>query len=177
MSKSAEFYFVRHGQTDYNVSPTKVDHTDVSLNAVGWSQAHALEPLIRTLPIRSVCHSPLKRVLETKDVIASQHSAMHHVIEELTECSGQIWDDMTSGINGEHVSCFIQRAVKGINRALEKPGPILIVAHGGIHWAFCSAMKIPNHTWLIGNCELVHFSHHEGQWKARPLLHNHTTQG
>lgn len=172
MNKSAEFYFVRHGQTDYNVSPSKVDHADISLNAVGLSQAHALEPLIRTLPIRTVCHSPLKRVLETKEVIASQLSAMHHAIDDLTECSSQIWDDMTSGIAGEHVSYFMERAVQGINRALEKPGPVLIVAHGGIHWAFCSAMKISNHTWIIGNCEPVHFIYHEGQWKAFPLIHN-----
>lgn len=61
MIHKKEFYFIRHGQTDNNVSVDKVDHADVSLNAVGLKQAEDLEPIIARLPIKSVCYSPMKR--------------------------------------------------------------------------------------------------------------------
>ena len=177
MISKKEFYFIRHGQTDYNASDAKVDHEDVSLNAVGLRQAQAVEPVIRTLPIKSICTSPLKRATETKEVISSKLITAHHEIDALGECSFQIWNDMTScgpsayRSGKEHVKNFIQRVLTGLNETLSLEGPPLIVAHGGVHWAICCLMEVTEHDWFIDNCLPVHFFPDDtGRWKARKLL-------
>ena len=65
---------------------------------------------------------------------------------------------------------FMQKVRYGINEALPKEGPVLIVAHGGTHWAICCFMKV-HHDWVIDNCQLVHFSiSATGEWQAKILM-------
>lgn len=172
-----EFYFVRHGQTDFNASNLKIDHEDISLNIVGVKQAQEIESIIANLPVKSICCSPLKRAKETKQIISPRIPAIHHEIPSLGECSFKIWDDMTRcGSNAyhegeEHVKNFIQRVLVGVNEALSLEGPPLLVAHGGIHWAICCLMAISDHDWAIDNCLPVHFFPDETrQWRARKLI-------
>lgn len=177
MVSKKEFYFIRHGQTDYNISGVKIDHEDVSLNAVGLRQAQEVEPIIATLPVKSVCCSPLKRAIETKEIISTQLLVTHHEMIALGECSLQIWTDMTScgpdayHSDKKHVKDFIQKVRNGINETLLLEGPPLIVAHGGVHWALCCLMEVRDHDWVIGNCLPVHFFPDDtGRWRARKLV-------
>lgn len=172
-----EFYFIRHGQTEHNIAAFKVDHDDISLNATGLRQAQAIEPIISSLPIKSICFSPLKRAKETKDIISVNIHAPHYEIPELGECSRLIWDDMTKlGTNAidaplPHVREFLKRTLSGINQALSLDGPVLVVAHGGIHWALSCLTQVKDHTWIIDNCVPVHFSlGPDGGWQARKLI-------
>lgn len=176
MIHKKEFYFIRHGQTDYNVSNVKIDHEDVSLNETGRKQAQAVEPIMASLPIRAVCCSPLKRAIETKEIIASRLQVRHYKIPELGECTLQIWTDMNAcGLQAfdsphMHVRAFIKQVLTGVNQALSVEEPALIVAHGGIHWAICCLMGITEHEWIVGNCLPIHFyPDSEGKWKARTL--------
>ena len=175
-----EFYFIRHGQTDHNISEgnLKGDHPDdISINATGRMQAEAIEPLIATLPVHAICASPLARVQETKKIIAKRLIVEHHLFADLGECNAKIWFEMiqlgmfapppTSG----DAFAFIQRVKRGIDSALALPGTPLIVAHGGVHWALCSLLGIQEHPWAIGNCVPVHFYRSlEGQWKADMMM-------
>lgn len=171
-----EFYFIRHGQTDGNIVPSlKINHDDISLNKTGVAQSHCLEPLVSSLPIKTICSSPLKRARETKEICCAKLSAAHYEIHNLGECNSAIWQKMTSlgekarEYPEEPVYSFMQQVRAGINEALSKEGPVLIVAHGGIHWAMCCFMNV-SHEWVIDNCRLVHFSISEtGQWQARQL--------
>ena len=174
-----EFYFVRHGQTDHNVleGTEKGDHPkDISLNSVGKNQAVTIEPIIALLPIQTVCSSPMKRAQETKEIIAARLSAPHYEIGDLGECSGKIWKEMarlgmySSFPTDGEVRLFMERVRDGINHALSLPGPSLIVAHGGVHWAACCLMGIENHEWAVSNCAVVHFSiGNHGKWIASRL--------
>lgn len=121
-----EFYFIRHGQTDYNLLGNKVDHPDVSLNAFGREQAQKIEPLIASLNINAVCFSPFKRAKETKDIISAKLSAKEWEIPHLGECSLSVWQEMTS-LEAKAISCtneavqkFIQQVATGVNQALNK---------------------------------------------------------
>jgi len=174
-----EFYFVRHGQTDHNIleGTEKRDYSeDVSLNSVGRNQAVAIEPTIALLPIQAVCTSPMKRAQETKEIITARLSVPHYEIGNLGECSGKIWKEMTRlgkcppfPSDGE-ARLFMERVRDGINQALSFPGPSLIVAHGGVHWAACCLMGIENHEWTVSNCAVVHFSiGNQGKWIASRL--------
>jgi uncharacterized phosphatase len=172
-----EFYFVRHGQTDYNLSKCKVDHEDVSLNATGLRQAQEIESIVATLSIKSVCYSPFKRAKETKEIITSRLQIDHYEMPDLGECTRQVWNDMTTSGMGAyqshypHVRSFMEKAINGINQALSYQGPTLIVSHGGIHWVICSLMNISTHDWVIDNCLPVHFFiENKDQWKARKII-------
>lgn len=175
MITKKEFYFIRHGQTDYNLLGNKVDHPDVPLNAFGRVQAQKIEPLITSLDINTICFSPFKRAKETKDIITSKLSAKEWEIPHLGECSLNVWQEMTN-LGSKALSCtsktvqeFMQQVIIGVNQALDKEGTILIVAHGGIHWALCCLMNV-DEEWMIDNCVPVHFSYNEDKWTAKKLV-------
>jgi probable phosphoglycerate mutase len=175
-----EFYFVRHGQTDYNLleGKHKGDHPgDISLNETGRNQAKLIQPTISALPIKTVCSSPLKRVQETKEIITSNLQVNHHEISDLGECSAQIWKEMAQFGMYSHLPAegvvrqFIDQVQNGVNQALSLPSPSLIIAHGGVHWAICCLIGINEHEWTINNCIPVHFSiGNHGKWIAKKLI-------
>lgn len=174
-----EFYFIRHGQTDYQNHLEvnhKIDHANISLNATGRIQAQLIQPVISALPIKTVCTSPLRRAQETKEIITSNLRATHHEINDLGECTAQIWEEMTqlkkySPLPSEGVvRQFMDQVRNGVNQALALPSPSLIVAHGGVHWAICYMIGIDEHEWSINNCIPVHFSiGDKGKWIAKTL--------
>lgn len=179
MIPKQEFYFVRHGQTDHNVSEAnlKKDHpTDIPLNQKGKEQAVAIEPIVSLLPIQTVCVSRMRRAQETKNIIAGRLQAPHYEVSDLGECSAEIWKEMIRlgmysplPIDGE-AFLFMNQVRRGLCKALAFPGPCLIVAHGGVHWAACCLMNIKKHKWLLDNCGVVHFSVDANQeWVAQKL--------
>ena len=179
MIPKRDFYFVRHGQTDHNISDgnLKGDHpTDISLNQKGKLQAAAIEPIVALLPVKTVCVSGMKRAQETKNIIASRLQAPHYEVGDLGECSAGIWKEMIRlgmysalPIDGG-ASLFMERVQRGLCQALSFPGPCLIVAHGGVHWAACCLMNVQNHEWSLENCGVVHFSLDANQkWIAKKL--------
>lgn len=174
-----EFYFVRHGQTDHNISHQnlKEDHPPhIPLNETGRQQAQLIEPLIASLPIQTICASPMKRVQETREIIAVRLQAACHELEHLSECNSQMWREMVRRGMGSSIPdegdlrLFFDRVLKGINHALSLPGPLLVVAHGGVHWALCCLMAVQDHAWALDNCGVVHFSvDSTEQWVAKRL--------
>lgn len=181
MISKQEFFFVRHGQTNHNLlkGSNKGDHThEIPLNETGRNQAKQIEPIIATLPIKTICSSPMIRVQETKEIITPRLFAPHKEIDHLGECTAQVWAEMAKqGMyapmpNEGIVHSFMTRVREGINQALTHPGPVLIVAHGGVHWATCCLMGIKDHAWAIDNCAIVHFSiRDDGAWTAKKLNH------
>lgn len=175
-----EFYFVRHGQTDHNLLDGlhKGDHAfDIPLNETGRNQAKSIHSTISALPVKTVCSSPLMRAQETKNLITSALQVNHHDINDLGECSTQTWIEMVlCGMyspppNEGIVRRFMNRVRNGINQALTLPGPPLIVAHGGVHWALCCLIGVEEHEWAIDNCIPVHFSPgNAGKWIAKKLI-------
>lgn len=179
MLPKKEFYFVRHGQTDYNIleGTNKGDHpADISLNQTGEKQARAIEPLIALLPVKTVCTSQMRRVHETKNIVARRLEAPHYEIHDLGECSSEIWSEMaergmysTLPQDGK-ASLFMEQVRRGLHQALSFPGPCLIIAHGGVHWATCCLMNIQYHPWRLENCGVVYFSVDANQkWVAKKL--------
>lgn len=181
------FYFVRHGQTDWNVLRSPEGYGDLPLNETGVKQANAISLVVRDLPIASVCSSPLLRVQQTKHLIlqhCNQDELLDEIIHELRECSDLTWDDFDQrdeGIpvehrlipddpNFENAETFIERIRQGLHKALALPGPVLIVAHGGTHRAISELIGMPDHIKRISNCIPVHFDIHEGRWNPQRLV-------
>ncbi len=63
------FYFIRHGQTDWNKEERLQGHTDIPLNDIGRAQAKEVLKLISDLPIDLIITSDLLRSKETAEII------------------------------------------------------------------------------------------------------------
>jgi len=62
-------YFMRHGETDWNVSKILQERTDILLNETGREQARQVKSFIDDLRIDICYSSPLRRASETAEII------------------------------------------------------------------------------------------------------------
>lgn len=68
-------YFIRHGQTDYNVQQRFQSQLDIPLNRTGRQQAEKLRQylLSNQIQLQPIISSPLSRATETAEIIAKRH--------------------------------------------------------------------------------------------------------
>jgi probable phosphoglycerate mutase len=167
MLTETTFYYVRHGETDWNREKRVQGQLDIPLNALGMEQAEAASRLIRDLDIAAVCTSPLSRALETAKRFQTALGCSFHVIKDLREATfgtydgeirGAWYDEWKAGRfipkGAETYPDFIQRALAAINRALAHPGPVLIVAHGVLYRAIKEHARLDEKFTLL-NCQVV----------------------
>jgi broad specificity phosphatase PhoE len=147
MLKTRDFYFVRHGETDWNREGRGMGQKDVPLNSRGIEQAHAAAQILKQQPIETICFSPLARAKQTAEIIADHIKVPLFEIPDLVECC---WGEFEGKIKGQWIADWIggadipgaekhgdfqKRALTGVNQALEHEGHVLIVSHGGVFWA------------------------------------------
>lgn len=140
------FWFLRHGETDWNAQGLSQGHTDIPLNAVGLAQA---ERAARTLAgiggFATVVASPLSRARVTAEIAAKALGLPVAFDDDLREVNfgeqegqpmGDWYDDWIAGTytpqRAEPFPALLARAVAAVNRALERPAPVLVVAHGAL---------------------------------------------
>ncbi len=141
------FYFVRHGETDWNRRGLMQGQVDVPLNDAGRRQAENAANLLADVPLATICSSPLQRALETARIINGTRRCPVRVIDGLQECGfgpfegrpkSAWYRDWLAGAQFDGVEPldrFIERARGAIDLALSYAAPVLIVAHGGVYWA------------------------------------------
>jgi broad specificity phosphatase PhoE len=66
------FYFLRHGQTAWNVEGRFQGHTDIPLNELGLTQAHDAAKILALCPIDMIVASPLIRARRTAEIVSEQ---------------------------------------------------------------------------------------------------------
>ncbi|MDO8838403.1 MAG: histidine phosphatase family protein [Parvibaculum sp.] len=155
MLKEVPFYFVRHGETDWNLNRKAQGQIDIPLNATGIEQARAAAEIVRGLGIRSICSSPLSRAYETARHACDAAGCTITLVDELMECNlgadegrdgGDWFMDWREGRylpdGAEVYEDFLSRALRGVNKALEAEGPVLVVAHGGVFWSVLRHARI-----------------------------------
>ena len=177
------FIFLRHGETDWNRQHIVMGQTDIPLNEKGLMQASLAAKLLKNISFTSIAVNPLMRAIQTAQIISKSTSTT--IIENLKECSWGIMEGQPKGDgswvhnwrndfpikNAELFSIFTKRVIAGLNQALKLPGPVLIIAHGGVYWAIQQALQLPfidlanctpvyhqpperrNHPWLIYNLD------------------------
>ncbi len=91
----ALFYFVRHGETEWNAGGRWCGRSDVPLSAVGRRQAELLARRLQPLSIQALYSSPLMRALETARLIG-QAAGLEPVVDgRLVELSYGEWEGRT----------------------------------------------------------------------------------
>ena len=68
-----EIILARHGETEWNVAEIFRGRIDIELNETGTKQAALLAEYLSRRKIEAICSSPLKRALNTAEIIAGYH--------------------------------------------------------------------------------------------------------
>lgn len=79
------FYFLRHGQTDWNLEGRYQGLSDIPLNATGLAQAAAAAERLQQTRIDRIVVSPLIRALKTAAIVAEKIGAPIHPDRGLIE--------------------------------------------------------------------------------------------
>jgi len=163
-----KFYFVRHGQTDANLSNLAAGAGwDIELNDTGLAQAKALargEKIELCRDVVTICVSPMIRAKQTADAINEVLCKPLVIIDDLKEWHLGDWEKSSwlslpdlfhpdaHPPNGESQADFGLRIVRGLAQARSHPGPIMIVAHGGVWHCIARILSLPKGS--IENCDL-----------------------
>lgn len=179
-SLAGEFYFVRHGETDWNKQKILMGQTDIPLNATGISQAENVAKILNSYSLDKVYASPLLRAYATAQILTVNRQILPiellNGLKERRFPSGMLHDDL------EHITSdnlpdsaekwneFSNRVLTTLEYVLAKDHryPPLIVAHGGVLVAITLALKVEMPT--MDNCRpLRFFMDDHGNWSAELL--------
>lgn len=147
------FWFLRHGETDWNAEGRSQGHTDIPLNTVGLAQARRAAMAMVDRGIVTIVASPLSRALRTAEIVAEALNLPVATDPGLMEVGfgteegqpmGDWYDDWIAGSytpdGAETFQALHDRAVEAVNRATARPGPVLVVAHGALFRALRLAL-------------------------------------
>ena len=144
------FYFIRHGQTDWNHKNMIQGHIDIPLNETGIKQAQEAVPFLIDQGITCIVTSPLLRAHKTAEIIAEALNVPLHIHDDLKErCLGALEGTVKtksattciatnytqSAEDSENVEVFKKRIANALHDILHPDHTTLVVAHGGVYWA------------------------------------------
>ena len=143
-------YFVRHGQTDWNVRGKLQGKSDIALNETGRLQAVKTREQLKQVAMDAIYCSPLQRARETAEIINALWGLSIQCDERLMERSfgdmegalrkdvpfDDLWAFSSASMfaGGEDTAHFYERVESFLREILPdaQDKEILIVAHGGV---------------------------------------------
>jgi len=149
------FWYLRHGETDWNARNVSQGAVDTPLNETGLAQARTAAEVLRSRGIRSIVSSPLSRARSTAEIVGGVLGLPLEFEDELREVAfggqegqpmGGWFEDWVAGtFTPEGAEPFMDlraRAIRAINRALTRDTPVLVVAHGALFRALRAEMGL-----------------------------------
>jgi broad specificity phosphatase PhoE len=85
----------RHGETDWNRDNRFQGHADPPLNETGRAQAAELAAALADEPLAAAYSSPLRRALETAEIVAGPHRLEPVAVDALREVDVGSWQGLT----------------------------------------------------------------------------------
>jgi len=143
---------IRHGQTLWNKEEIFRGRSDIPLDDVGIKQAKAITKRLSSFGIKAVYSSPLKRALETAQIIAKRFNLKVKVDDDLIDFDFGEWQGLdlkdvqgqfpetyqkwlkephlANIPNGENLGSVRSRVNKALNRILkEQQDDVAVVSH------------------------------------------------
>lgn len=163
----AKIYLVRHGKIECGNEKRYIGMTDLPLNREGMDQAGKLKDFFSDIELEKAYVSPLRRCVQTSEIILERRSIERIMVEELTEINmgeweGKSFDYVRSRFpeqfdyRGSHIDTFIPpggesfyQLQKRVMPAFEdiirsNSGNILVIAHAGVNRVILSQLlKLP----------------------------------
>jgi len=183
-----DFYIFRHGETDYNLQQRwQGQGINIDLNENGIAQAEVLAKRLEDKNIEIFYSSPLKRALQTAQIVAQKGKVPVKTLSDLQEgsvgvCEGmkrddvakkypEIWDIWCSANEimdirwpeGESKLEVQQRMVKAFDMMLKTKEKVIGVAsHGASIRYFLRLFGYTSRR--MDNAALFHLIYEDGNW-------------
>ncbi len=162
------FYFIRHGETDWNNNNIYMGSRDIPINQYGMKQAAYAASLLRGKNIQTIVTGPLSRAVTTAEIVAKKFNLNHIIMDEFKQCCWgsmegkpldngsmiQKWLKGETPPGAETAQEFDERVLRGLHMALELQGPILIVSHGGVYRSLRRSIGMPIN--IVRHCTPYH---------------------
>jgi len=158
----------RHGETVWNIEKIYRGRTDVNLDEVGIKQAELLGKYLSNWELEAIYSSPLRRALDTADIIAHYQRIGVHIVEGLIDFDYGEWQSLPEQevkrlypalLNewhhnphnvvmpgGESLEDVSKRAIEVVNDVLSKyQGSVVLVSHRVVNKVLiCSLLGLDN---------------------------------
>lgn len=149
-------YLLRHGHIDNGSEKRYLGRTDIPLDMLGFEQAQVLHDYFKEIPIDTVFTSPLKRCLQTTQILCVDKNITYQIVEAFCEIDMGDWENVPmSYIKSHFPERYAQRGedleyftppngesfhdmAKRVRDAFDAithhvTGSLLIVAHAGVN--------------------------------------------
>ncbi len=149
------FWYLRHGETDWNARNLSQGNVDIPLNPTGIAQAREAAVALRGRGIAAILSSPLARARVTAEIVAEAIGLPVTILPELREVAFGVQEGQSMGAwftawmedgftpeGAESFAALRARAVVAVNTATGHPPPVLVVAHGALFRALRTAMGL-----------------------------------
>ncbi len=169
-----EIILARHGETEWNVTKVFRGRIDIELNQTGLKQAELLAEYLKEVNIEAIYSSPLKRALNTAEMIARPHKLAVEIAPGLIDFNFGKWQGLplqevqhsykklyaqwiknphlVQMPDGENLSGVRERALAVVDEALAKyKGTVVLVSHRVVNKVLiCALLGLDNsHFWNI----------------------------
>ncbi len=176
------FYFLRHGETHWNLEGRTQGQLDARLNETGRAQADRAAGILGREPIARIIASPLSRARDTAAAVAAELGLDVETDDDLRECHlgdhqgrphGPWLPRYFAGTydppNGETFVAFRDRVWAAMERAVAAGPNTLIVAHGGLWIAAQAFISVQPPLARLKNAVPIHVTPHSDVWHHRIL--------
>ena len=196
----AKLILARHGETMWNVGKVFRGRADVNLNEVGIKQAELLGKHLCNWELEAIYSSPVKRALDTANIVARCVEVAVCIAEGLTDFDFGEWQSLSEQevkrlypdiLNewqssphkvrmpgGENLDDVTKRTAEVVDEVLSRHhGNVLLVSHRVVFKVLiCSLLGLDNsHFWNISQdvCGLTIFDYVDGRFVLN--RHNDTS--
>ncbi|MFM8453427.1 MAG: histidine phosphatase family protein [Gammaproteobacteria bacterium] len=179
------FYYVRHGETEWNSNSLCQGGQDIKLSCKGRDDAAKLRFFFQNKKIRKIFSSPLQRARETANIIAN-HSLEVKILDGLKERIFGLFEgwpnnlmyaveemEKSRSFDSEYfyesfkiesvkiIMSRVEAALLEIKKNLDNP--LLIVSHGRIFNFICEHLQVTGIKQIKHN-QIIYFYIKKGSW-------------
>ena len=163
------FYFIRHGETDWNLQHKIMGKQDIPLNHTGENQAYDAAYILKDVEVSKVFSSSLKRALRTAEIISEVCELELESTDQLQErgwgaFEGEDHNGNLSFLNdnnipkdGEPYTEFENRITSSLTKIIPTVSYPLIVSHGGVFRVLANLLT-KGKTLDCRNCKIFMFT-------------------